>query len=75
MRTSEVARHVVQRLFSCYLDHPGEMAPEFAQAADLPRAVADYVAGMTDRFAIREYARLTCRRPFGELESWGQSQG
>ena len=27
-------------------------------AADLPRAIADYVAGMTDRYAIREHRRL-----------------
>ena len=26
--------------------------------ADLPRAIADYVAGMTDRYAIREHRRL-----------------
>jgi len=28
----------------------------------LPRAVADYIAGMTDRFAAREHERLTGRR-------------
>jgi dGTPase len=25
----------------------------------LPRVVADYIAGMTDRFALREHERLT----------------
>ena len=67
-RTTEVAQDVVQGLFARYLDQPREMAPEFAEAADRPRAVADYVAGMTDRFAIREFARLTGRRPFADLD-------
>jgi dGTPase len=66
-RTNEVARDVVQGLVARYLDDPREMAPEFAQAPDRPRAVADYVAGMTDRFAIREYVRLTGHRPFAGL--------
>ena len=30
-----------------------------AERADVPRAVADYLSGMTDRFATREHARLT----------------
>ena len=37
------------------------MPPSFAARVDLPRAVADYIAGMTDRFAIREHERLTGR--------------
>ena len=31
-------------------------------APDVPRAVADYIAGMTDRFAAREHERLTGQR-------------
>jgi dGTPase len=67
MRTTDVARDVVRELFQAYLDRPAEMAPEFEEAADRPRAVADYVAGMTDRFAIREHQRLTGHQPFGDL--------
>jgi dGTPase len=66
VHTTDLARDVVHALFAAYLEHPGDMAPEFAEAADRPRAVADYVAGMTDRFAIREHARLSGRRPFGD---------
>ncbi len=66
-RNTEVAHDVVQGLFARYLDQPREMAPEFAEAPDRPRAVADYVAGMTDRFAIREFTRLTGSRPFADL--------
>ena len=41
------------------------MPDDFASADDLPRAVADYIAGMTDRFALREHERLTGRALFG----------
>ena len=40
------------------------MAPDFAQRDDKHRAVADYIAGMTDRFAMREHERLTGKRVF-----------
>jgi dGTPase len=35
------------------------MPDSHAQRDNLPRAVADYIAGMTDRFASREHTRLT----------------
>lgn len=56
---------VVDDLFPLFLAQPallpGEWAADVAAAADevaLARIVADYVAGMTDRFAIQEHARL-----------------
>ena len=55
---------VVHELFTVYAQRPAEMPPEYAQRADTHRAVADYVAGMTDRFAMREHERLTGRRLF-----------
>ena len=63
--TTEIARQVVAELFDAYLRSPGEMPEDYAGAVDLPRAVADYVAGMTDRFAVREHQRLTQRNVFG----------
>jgi dGTPase len=60
------ARLVVAELFSLYLDRPSEMTADFAALADRPRAVTDYIAGMTDRFALREHERLTGRRLFAE---------
>jgi dGTPase len=52
-------------LFPLYLGHPALLPPEWqadVQAAvnetQLARTVADYVAGMTDRFAIQEHQRL-----------------
>jgi len=54
-------RQVVRELFAAYLAAPGEMRAEFAERPDRERAVADYIAGMTDRFAAREHERLTGR--------------
>jgi dGTPase len=62
MQTANQAKDVVRELFAAYLDQPAEMRASFAQRADRHRAVADYIAGMTDRFAIRERERLTGRR-------------
>ena len=56
----------VTELFAAYLDAPRQMPDDYADAADLPRAVADYIAGMTDRFALREHHRLTGRRLFAD---------
>ena len=56
------AREVVVDLFERYLDRPSEMSAVYAVGEDRPRAVADYVSGMTDRFALREHHRLTGRR-------------
>ncbi len=63
-RTTDAARSVVHELFEIYLATPGQMPAEHAAIADRPRAVADYVAGMTDRFARREHLRLTGRDVF-----------
>ena len=59
MATTEWARSVVHDLFAVYLAKPSEMPAAYAQRNDVPRAVADYLSGMTDRFATREHARLT----------------
>jgi dGTPase len=58
MQTTEWARQVVSDLFAIYVARPHEMPPAYAARADVPRAVADYLSGMTDRFATREHARL-----------------
>ncbi len=62
MQTTGQARQVVRELFDAYRSAPSEMPPAYAQQADRPRAIADYIAGMTDRFAGREHARLTGTR-------------
>jgi len=54
------ARAVVSALFAHYLQQPDAMPPEFRPDTrdELPQRVIDYVSGMTDRFAIRDYTRL-----------------
>ena len=64
VHTTSQARQVVVDLFEAYRSCPNEMPADFAQHPDQFRATADYIAGMTDRFALREYHRLTGRAPF-----------
>jgi dGTPase len=58
------AEEVLRDLFSAYAADPAQMPADFASRADLERACADYIAGMTDRFAIREHRRLTGKTLF-----------
>ena len=70
METTTRAQKVVRDLFDAYTADPREMkavSPDQdlpADAALRARAVADFIAGMTDRFATREHERLTGRRLF-----------
>ena len=59
-RMSNKADRIIRELFSAFLQDPGLLPADFhaAGAEQQPRAVADYIAGMTDRYAIREYRRL-----------------
>ena len=62
METTAQAQVVVRELFEAYLASPKEMSPDFFARQETPRAVADYIAGMTDRYAAKEHERLTGRR-------------
>jgi dGTPase len=62
MQTTGRAKEVVRELFAAYIEDPAQMPASFAEREDRHRAVADYIAGMTDRFAMREHERLTGRR-------------
>ena len=64
MEMTNNAQTVVRELFDAYLSRPQEMSSDFSRREETPRAVADYIAGMTDRFATREHERLTGRRLF-----------
>ena len=70
MHTTGQAAQVVQALFAAYLACPFEMQARFMTRTEATRCapdpqaaaarvVADYIAGMTDRFAAREHERLT----------------
>ena len=62
MQTTRQAQQVVHELFEAYVARPAEMPADYAASVDLHRSVADYIAGMTDRFALREHERLTGRK-------------
>lgn len=64
MATTDTAKRVVAELFAIYRDRPEELPVDHAHRAEPMRALADYIAGMTDRFAIREHHRLTGQRVF-----------
>jgi dGTPase len=62
--TMDRARQVVSDLFEVYTNDPASMqtGPDaVSPQAQIYRRVADYIAGMTDRFASREHQRLTGR--------------
>ena len=60
VRMSEKARRLIRDLFAAFTGEPRLLPPEHRARADEnpQRAVCDYIAGMTDRFAIREHRRL-----------------
>jgi dGTPase len=58
---AEKARRFVTELFRAYTANPATLPPRFqewARAVGVPRAVADYIAGMTDRYCQDEYRKL-----------------
>ncbi|HAP25812.1 MAG TPA: deoxyguanosinetriphosphate triphosphohydrolase [Achromobacter sp.] len=60
LRMTRKARRIVRELFAAFLDDPRLLPPDYrrAQFNEQARAISDYIAGMTDRYAIREHKRL-----------------
>ena len=60
MRMTGKARRVVRELFQAFLDDPRLLAAEYRRddPVEQARAIADYIAGMTDRYAIREHRAI-----------------
>ena len=56
--TTRAAQRVVRELFAAYLAHPEELPAAHRERLPVETAVVDYIAGMTDRFALREHARV-----------------
>lgn len=70
MRAAQAARGVIARLYAAYDQDPvlmnsgwGESVPD--GQPERARHIADFIAGMTDRFAINQYARIYGARPEG----------
>jgi dGTPase len=59
-RMAAKSRRIVAELFAAFTGDRRLLPPEFQQRADEQgeRAIADYIAGMTDRYAIAEHRRL-----------------
>jgi dGTPase len=49
------AKSLLQQLYHYYILHPEELGTEVKSTDQLERRVADYIAGMTDRFAIKQF--------------------
>ncbi len=56
MRMSAKAHRIISELFSGFMADSRLLSPQYQHNEnDRPRAIADYIAGMTDRYAIREH--------------------
>lgn len=61
VRMTDKGQRFIRSLFETYVKKPGQLAPSVRKRAEkdgIYRAVCDYIAGMTDRFAQDEYKRL-----------------
>ena len=60
LRMASKARRIISDLFSAFSSDPRLLPPQYQFASDggQARRVADYIAGMTDRYAIKEHQRL-----------------
>ena len=60
LRMTDKARRIVRDLFDAFMGDPRLLPPQYQARAqgDTARAIADYIAGMTDRYAIKEHRRL-----------------
>jgi dGTPase len=63
-QTTDAAKEVVRALFGAFVADPGQLPPDWqalcreGSGPETVSAVRDYIAGMTDRFALQEYKRV-----------------
>ena len=60
---TEKACRAMRELFQAYTDEPAQLPPHIldrhsSEGELLPRVIADYIAGMTDRFALEEHRKM-----------------
>lgn len=60
LRMTDKARRIIRDLFEAFMGDPRLLPPQDQARSrdDKPRAIADYIAGMTDRYAMKEHRRL-----------------
>lgn len=64
------AVNCIKQLFYYYNNHPDKMPREFVDRIhndDTEKIIVDYIAGMTDRYAIGEYVNLFVPSPWGKI--------
>ena len=62
-KNNELAKDIIRKLFDYYVAHPTQMSDEIDGASsmdhmEITTRVADYIAGMTDRFAVTRFTEL-----------------
>jgi dGTPase len=61
VRMGDKAGRILRDLFQSYVNEPGQLPPHYQQQVAVEgvhRVVCDYIAGMTDRFAVDEHQKL-----------------
>ena len=61
LRMTSKARRIISDLFAAFVSDPRLLPPQYqemAAKASVQRATADYIAGMTDRYSMKEHRRL-----------------
>jgi dGTPase len=61
IKMQEKSKRIIEALFSIYIQETNQLPPQFQKTISefgKERAICDYIAGMTDRFAQYEYERL-----------------
>lgn len=58
LRMTTKAQRIVADLFSAFMSDPRLLPPSYQSEEEQARRVADYTAGMTDRYAMKEHRRL-----------------
>ncbi len=60
LRMTNKARRIIADLFGAFMADPRLLPPQYQERArvDKARTIADYIAGMTDRYAVKEHRRL-----------------
>ena len=61
LRMTTKARRIIHDLFGAFVDDPRLLPPQYQEMAatgSVVRATADYIAGMTDRYSMKEHRRL-----------------
>ena len=68
----EKAKRMIRELFAYYLEHTELLTGEYAKYLEQDgkkRAVADYIAGMTDNYAVSEYVRIFVPKAWVDLKT------